>query len=84
MSATRIEWHEYVAALRSIVPDGLHPAGAVTIWSWIRDMIDAAEHGDAEAFARLALMVGKKVDQELKWYAQDTDTPVAATPIVAP
>jgi hypothetical protein len=63
--------------VRGIVPDNLHPAGAVTIWGWIRDMIEAAEHDDVEAFARLALMVAGKVKLELEWYAMVTATPVA-------
>jgi hypothetical protein len=39
--ASLIEFHEYVAALRGAIPDGLHPAGMVTIWGSIRDMIDS-------------------------------------------
>ena len=73
MAATRIEWHDYVAVLSGMVPDGLHPAGAVTIWGWIRDMIEAAEHDDAATFARLALLIAGKVDLELEWQAQDRE-----------
>ena len=78
----KIELHDYVAALRSMVPDDLHPTGMATIWGWITDMIEAAEHDDAAAFARLAIMVADKVALELQWYAEDTATPVAPTPII--
>jgi hypothetical protein len=44
MSAIGIEWHDYVAALRNAIPDGLHLHGMTTIWSWIRDMLEAGEH----------------------------------------
>jgi hypothetical protein len=42
----------------------------------------AAHHGNAATFARFAIMIAKKVDLELQWYAEDTDTPVAPTPII--
>ena len=41
------------------------------------------EHDDAEAFARLALMVSEKVDMELEWYAEDTEARLRACATVA-
>jgi hypothetical protein len=55
---------------RGTVPDDLHPAGLATIWVWIRDMIEAAEHDDAAMFARFAILIAEKVDQELESYEQ--------------
>ena len=45
-------------------------------------MLDAADHDDAATVARFADMIAEKVEQELEWYAQDTATPVAPTPII--
>jgi hypothetical protein len=81
MTATKIALQDYAATLRSMVPD-LHPAGMATIRAWFAEMMDAADHDDAETFARLALLIAEKVDQELEWYAEDTATPVAPTPIL--
>jgi len=81
MAATKIELHEYVAALRSMVPY-VHPVGRATIESWIPEMEIAAHHSDGATSARFALLIAKKVDQELEWYAEDTATPVAPTPII--
>jgi hypothetical protein len=46
------------------------------------EMLDAADHDDAATVARFADMIAEKVEQELEWYAQDTATPVAPTPII--
>ena len=82
MSAIRIELRDYLETFRGIVPDDLHPHGMVTIWGWVRDMIEAAEHDDAATFAQFALLIADKVALELQWYAEDTATPVAPTPII--
>jgi hypothetical protein len=71
VSATKIEWHDYIETLRLTVPDDLHPAGMATIHSWFCEMHDAAEHGDAATVAKLARMVSYKVAQEIEWQRQD-------------
>jgi hypothetical protein len=83
MTATGIELWEYLESLRAAVPY-VHPAGQVTINEWLSEMRDAVERGDVAEFARLAVMVAEKVDQELGWYSEDSGEPIEPTPIVTP
>ena len=59
MAATKIELHEYVAALRSMVPY-VHPVGRATIECWIPEMEIAAHHSDGATFARFALLIAPR------------------------
>ena len=66
MTATTIELHDYVEALRNAVPY-VHPAGRATIDGWLAEMHNAADHGDGVTFVRIDLRIPDKVDQELEW-----------------
>jgi hypothetical protein len=66
MTATTIELHDYVEALRNAVPY-VHPAGRPTIDDWLAEMHNAADHGDGVTFVRIDLRIPDKVDQELEW-----------------
>ena len=72
MSASAIDLHDYVHALRASIPY-VHPAGRATIDDWLREMHEAADHGDTATFAKLALLIAEKVNRELQWYAEDTE-----------
>jgi hypothetical protein len=70
MTASRIEWHDYLEALRASLPY-VHPAGRATIDAWLADMSVAADIGDAATFATLGLLVADKVNQEIEWQRRD-------------
>jgi hypothetical protein len=71
MTATTIELHDYVEALRSAVPY-VHPAGRATIDEWLTEMHEASYYGATATFAKIAQRITMKVVQELEWYARDT------------
>ncbi|MGC2087040.1 MAG: hypothetical protein WA702_27165 [Bradyrhizobium sp.] len=66
MSATRMDLHGYVEALRETVPHSIDPAAKLTIESWLAEMNTAADIGDEHTAARLAWMIAEKVELELE------------------
>jgi hypothetical protein len=83
MSATATDLHGYVHTLRESVPY-IHPAAQVAVAEWLREMHEAADHGDTTTFARLAVLISDKIEQELRWQAEDLGEPVVPTTIITP
>jgi hypothetical protein len=74
---------DYIETLRASIPH-VHPAGRATIDEWLAEMVDAADHGDNIAFARIAIRITDKVEEELEWQVQDLEMETAPTNIVTP
>lgn len=74
MTTTKIKLRDLVETMRLTLPENLHPAGATTIHHWFVEMIDAANHGDAETVHKFGRLVSEKVDKELQWERENTVT----------
>ena len=61
-----------------------HPAGQATIDDWLAEMVDAAGSRRHITFARIAIRIADKVEEELEWQAQDLEMEIATTNIVTP
>ena len=75
MSAIRISFHDYICSLRTTVPY-VHPAARATVAAWLAEANDAADRDDAATVARFALLVERKVAQELQWQREDAEAQV--------
>lgn len=60
-----------LAQFATAIPAEIHPAGRVTIVSWLRDAQRALDAGDNAEAARLLRNINRKAALELGWHAED-------------
>ena len=70
MPAEAINLLDFALAMPPL-PEDLHPAGAATLAGWKTELLQAADHGDAQEVARLARAIDGKLALERAWYPPD-------------
>jgi hypothetical protein len=84
MSASAIDFHDYVHGLRALVPYEVRSMTEARLEGWFNEMHDAADRNDSATFAKLATWVAETIEQEAVWWEEDFGEAVAPTGIVTP
>jgi hypothetical protein len=64
MSAVALDPHPYFAALRELIPPGLHPSDLQTCHEWVSQMHGAVDAGDHAELGRLVRALDAKLASE--------------------